>query len=177
MYLYLSSSRFPLFPSPRVTFEPLESTEDKRDLRILISFLVSSFLPMLPPSRPPRPEERSPPPRASGVVVAPEPMSPKCARLPSSESGYARREQKRSEKDNEWHLMSQIKALNKQLEEERVRRKEEKRKQEAKARLIVVANRLPVTPHRDERGEWVFRRSSGGTLRHPTPPHPTLTPP
>ena len=139
---------------------------------------------MLPPSRPPRPEERSPPPRASGVVVAPEPMSPKCARLPSSESGYARREQKRSEKDNEWHLMSQIKALNKQLEEERVRRKEEKRKQEAKARLIVVANRLPVTPHRDERGEWVFRRSSGGTLRHPTPPYPTsphpnptLTPP
>ena len=45
MYLYLSSSRFPLFPSPRVTFEPLESTEDKRDLRILISFLVSSFPP------------------------------------------------------------------------------------------------------------------------------------
>ena len=35
----------------------------------------------------------------------------------------------------------------------------------SKSRLIVVANRLPVTPRRARNsGEWVFDRSSGGLV-------------
>lgn len=35
---------------------------------------------------------------------------------------------------------------------------------EQKPRLIVAANRLPVTPKRDANGEWRFQRSSGGLV-------------
>jgi len=72
---------------------------------------------------------------------------------------------KRREKDHELRLMSKLQELNRQLDAERVRVKEKKKEEEQKTRLIVAANRLPVTPAYDEEtGEWHFKRSSGGLV-------------
>lgn len=76
-------------------------------------------------------------------------------------------QKKRREKDNEWHLIAQIKELCKQLESERLRQIVDQHVDDnaPKARLIVVANRLPVTPRRNrETNEWTFERSSGGLV-------------
>jgi hypothetical protein len=86
---------------------------------------------------------------------------------PNSRSSMEMAQKKRREKDNESHLIAQIKALNKQLEQERLRKVEEDAVLEAaapKSRLIIVANRLPVTPRRARDGEWRFDRSSGGLV-------------
>jgi len=61
--------------------------------------------------------------------------------------------------------MSKLQELNRQLDAERTRVKKEKKEQEKKARLVIAANRLPVTPTRDHlTGEWHFKRSSGGLV-------------
>jgi len=75
-------------------------------------------------------------------------------------------QQKKREKDSEWHLMSQIKELSRQLEAERSRIKlDDPADRRKEARLIVAANRLPVTPIKNKRtGEWHFERSSGGLV-------------
>ena len=80
---------------------------------------------------------------------------------PNAKQNIELAHKKRREKDNERHLIAQIKELNKQLEVERLRKVEEeavKKEAEApKSRLIVVANRLPVTPRRArDGGEWRF---------------------
>jgi hypothetical protein len=88
---------------------------------------------------------------------------------PNAKQNIELAHKKRREKDNERHLIAQIKELNKQLDVERLRKVEEeavKKGAEApKSRLIVVANRLPVTPRRArDGGEWRFDRSSGGLV-------------
>lgn len=57
----------------------------------------------------------------------------------------------------------QIQELSRQLEAERTRIKLESGG-EAGGRLIVVANRLPVTPVKNANGEWELKRSSGGLV-------------
>ena len=69
----------------------------------------------------------------------------------------------------EGHLLAQIKELNKQLDKERgvtsLPDQEDEVAEENRQRVIVVANRLPVTPRRSkETGEWRFERSSGGLV-------------
>ena len=77
-------------------------------------------------------------------------------------------QKKRREKDNEWHLIAQINELHKELARERLLKVEEEKVVESsqpKQRLIVVANRLPVTPRRTrDTNEWRFDRSSGGLV-------------
>ena len=65
----------------------------------------------------------------------------------------------------EGHLLAQIKELSKQLDQERGVPLPGQVWEEPSQRVIVVANRLPVTPRRSkETGEWIFERSSGGLV-------------
>ena len=85
---------------------------------------------------------------------------------PNSRSTMELSQKKTKEKDNEWHLQEQLMKMRAQLaqvQKAKIESKEEEIKQTA--HLIVVANRLPVTPRRNrETGEWVFDRSSGGLV-------------
>ena len=65
----------------------------------------------------------------------------------------------------EGHLLAKIKELSKQLDQERGVPLPGQVWEEPSQRVIVVANRLPVTPRRSkETGEWIFERSSGGLV-------------
>jgi len=85
---------------------------------------------------------------------------------PNSRTTMEFAQKKRREKDSEWHLVAQIKELSKQLDQVKKEKVEESVEDATpKAQLIVVANRLPVTPRRNrETNEWVFDRSSGGLV-------------
>jgi hypothetical protein len=65
----------------------------------------------------------------------------------------------------EGHLLAKIKELSKQLDQERGQADTGQVWEEPSQRVIVVANRLPVTPRRSkDTGEWIFERSSGGLV-------------
>ena len=65
----------------------------------------------------------------------------------------------------EGHLLAKIKELSKQLDQERGVPDTGQVWEEPSQRVIVVANRLPVTPRRSkDTGEWIFERSSGGLV-------------
>lgn len=62
-------------------------------------------------------------------------------------------------------MLAKIKELSKQLDQERGVPLPGQVWEEPSQRVIVVANRLPVTPRRSkETGEWIFERSSGGLV-------------
>ena len=69
-------------------------------------------------------------------------------------------------KDNERHLLAQIKELQRQLDQERAEQaKPSQAGNEQRTRVIVVANRLPITVRRAKEGSgWSLERSSGGLV-------------
>jgi len=87
--------------------------------------------------------------------------------MPRARSGDLPRlgENTRERTGLEGHLLAQIKELSKQLDQERGVPLPGQVWEEPSQRVIVVANRLPVTPRRSkDTGEWVFERSSGGLV-------------
>ena len=98
---------------------------------------------------------------------------PMAARSASIDSSFPNRRGEgaanRPQAGLEGHLLAQIKELNKQLDKERgvtsLPDQKDEVAEENRQRVIVVANRLPVTPRKSkETGEWHFERSSGGLV-------------
>jgi len=89
--------------------------------------------------------------------AAPPPKSPSQARRVAGDG---------RKKDNERHLLAQIKELQRQLDQERAEQaKPSQAGNEQRTRVIVVANRLPITVRRAKEGSgWSLERSSGGLV-------------
>ena len=103
---------------------------------------------------------------ASTVKLRPN-GNKKLEMTPNSRSTMELSQKKRKEKDIEWHVQEQLQKARAQLAQLQKAKIDESKEEEMKqtAHLIVVANRLPVTPRRNrETGEWVFDRSSGGLV-------------